>query len=386
MSAAPRTVALVAHQIHDHGGMERAFLELIRRSGGRTRFVVVSSVLAPDAVPLVEWRRVRVPMRPFPLRFISFFVVAGIALARARRTANAVHTLGAIVPNRVDLATVQFCHAGFVAATGRLTPPGMPWLRRLNTAASRVLALLAERWTYRRGRARLLAPVSEGTNREVQRHYPDVPTVVTPNGVDLERFRRDETARASVRAQLGVADGVVAALFVGGDWDRKGLGEAIEGLALAQAGTSVPLELWVVGGGDRDRFAGLAERRGAHGVRFLGPRTDTERLNAAADLFLLPTLYETFSLVAYEAAASSLPIVATRVSGIDELLDGEAPAGIAVERDPTAIATALVQLAEDPAGRAGLGAAGRDRASAYSWERSVDSVFAAYDRLAEVSE
>ena len=94
-------------------------------------------------------------------------------------------------------------------------------------------------------------------------------------------------------------------LFVGGDWDRKGLGVAIEAVSLVRQRT--PIRLWVVGRGESGRFEQLAERLGVGDhVRFFGPRADTERFYQAADIFVLPTEYETFSLVAYEAAASSL--------------------------------------------------------------------------------
>jgi glycosyltransferase involved in cell wall biosynthesis len=385
MSAAPLpipTVALIAHQVHDHGGMERAFLELIRRSAGRVRFIVVSSVLAEELRPLVEWHRIRVPQRPFPLRYFLFFVAAGVTVARIRGRATIVHSLGAIVPNRVDVATVQFCHTGYQAELGRLAPPGAPLARRVNTGISRLIGLVVERWCYRPGHVAVLAPVSLSTQREIAAHFGGVRSVVTPNGVDLERFRPRPELRSELRAELGTPDDTVVALFVGGDWGRKGLAETIQGVASACRQASSPLELWVVGRGDSVRFSTLARAAGVETrVRFLGTQQATERYYAAADLLVLPTLYETFSLVAYEAAAAGLPIVATRVSGIDELLDGEG-AGLVVDRDPASIGDAVARLANDPGLRRQLGAEGRRRANGYGWNRSVESVLGIYRTFA----
>jgi glycosyltransferase involved in cell wall biosynthesis len=105
-----------------------------------------------------------------------------------------------------------------------------------------------------------------------------------------------------------------------------------------------------------------------------------DRLYKGADVFLLPSLYETFSRAAHEAAACGLPVVATRVQGVDDLLD-DGRAGILVERDPDAIGAAITQLARDPGLRRRMGQAGRERCRALKPQRSVDAVLAAYDRL-----
>ena len=382
------TVVLVAHHIHDHGGMERAYYELIRRSAAEIDFVVVASELAEELRPLAEWRHVAAPARPAPLRVLAFFLTGSIGVARARRELRRrgrgpvlVHVLGAVVAARADIATLQFCHTAFVADNRRLTPPNAPLSRRLNTGLLRLIALAAERWCFRLARVRLLAPVSASTQAEAARHFPTIPSAITPNGVDVERFRPDPAARAAVRSELGTADDALVAIFVGGDWDRKGLGEAITGAAAARAATDTQLELWVVGDGDAQRFGRLATEAGIESsVRFLGRQSTTERYYAAADIFVLPTLYETFSLVAYEAAATGLPIVATPVSGIDELLAGDG-AGIAVERNADQVADALIRLAGDPELRERYGAEGRHRAAAFDWSRSVEAVRELYRRL-----
>jgi len=368
-------IGLVAHDVHDHGGMERAFAELIRRAHESYRFVVISAELASDLRPLVEWRRIRIPRRPVPLRFTLFFFAAGIRLARAR--VDVIHTLGALVPNRADIATVQFCHAGFRERRLSKSEPGKPFLRRLNTRVARALGFAVERWFYGTGRVDVLAPVSEGVASELTRHYPRIPVAVTPNGVDVDRYRPDESVRRLLRTEQGVAPGDVVALFVGGDWDHKGLAVAIEGIADAADRGDGSLRLWVVGRGDEDRFAALATDFGVgDAVRFFGPRSDTERFYQAADIFVLPTLYETFSIATYEAAACGLPVVATPVSGISDLVRDDA--GFLVDRTPDQVAEALHRLVADPSLRRRIGEAGRRRAQTFTWDRSVDSVLALY--------
>lgn len=371
-------VALVAHGVHDHGGMERACGELIRRGGDQVDFMVVSAELSPRLRPFAtRWIQIRVPPRPIPVKFVLFWALAGRALKRVN--ADIVHTVGAIVPNRVDIASLHFCQAGFQAATGQWAPRSAPWLRRANTAATRTLALSAERWCYRPSRLSGLAAVSEGVAKEATRHYPSVPVTVTPNGVDAERFHPDSAARTVLRSAEHVEDSFVV-LFVGGDWRRKGLPLLIEALAQA-SGKGMDLRLWVVGNGDEEGFRRLVEQlRLESRVRFFGARRDTERYYQAADVFCMPSLYEAFSLAFLEAAACGLPLVIPPISGASELV-GADEGGLLVERTPEAFGRALAQLAADPQLRTRMGNEARRRALAYTWQRSADSVLALYAEL-----
>ena len=369
-------IALVAHGIHDDGGMERAFAELVRRAHTRFEFTVFSSELAPDLRRFVDWRPTRVPARPIPLRLLAFFVRVSVPLARTR--VELVHSLGAIAPNHADVVTVQYCHAGSLAKTGRLAPRGATRLRTVNRVVARVMAIAAERFSYRPTRVRLFASVSAGIADELEEHYPGIPISITPNGVDLDRFKPDPERRSEFRKVQRVGDDFVC-LFVGGDWDRKGLGLVIS--ALAEMRNAHQIRLWVVGRGDASRFRRFAEELDvADRISFFGSRPDTERFYQAADVFALPTEYEAAPLVAYEASACGLPVVATCVNGIADLVvDGET--GILVTRTPDDIARALQALATDPDLRRRMGEAARRRASAFSWDRSAESVVRVYEQL-----
>jgi glycosyltransferase involved in cell wall biosynthesis len=100
---------------------------------------------------------------------------------------------------------------------------------------------------------------------------------------------------------------------------------------------------------------------------------------------VLPSWYETFSLAAFEAAASGLPIVAACVHGVSELV-GDDVAGFSVARDANEIAAALLRLAASPDLRQRLGCAARERSSAFTWERSAAAMESVYRDFVRVPE
>jgi glycosyltransferase involved in cell wall biosynthesis len=157
----------------------------------------------------------------------------------------------------------------------------------------------------------------------------------------------------------------VVIVFVAlGDFARKGLRFILEGLAEA---SNPRLKLLVVGGGAGE-IAQYSEMAQALGVRaqtvFAGFKSDVRPYLWAANLFCFPTAYEIFPLAALQAAAAGLPLLATRVYGVEEfLVDGYN--GWFIEREAQSVGEALVKAAADPEGLARMGAAARESAMPY---------------------
>jgi len=369
---------MVAHDVGTPGGMERQLHELCTGLLARGHHVTVIArrcELSPH--PGLRFVRVRVPLRPYSLAYPSFFLLGSLAVRRHRE--GLLHTTGAIVANQADLTTVHFCHHGYRAAVGtpQASRSSLPY--RLNGAVLAWMSRAAERFCYRPGRTRRLVTVSRGVARELERYFPERAgrVVVIPNGVDRARFAPDRGARVAARDELGLAAEDLVALFVGGDWDRKGLRFAIEGVAGAHG-----WHLLVVGRGDQERFGALARSCGAGDrVHFVGGTSEPERYYASADAFLLPSAYEAFPMVALEAAAAGLPLIACRVSGVEELIE-EGHDGWMVERDAAAITERLFTLGADAALRIAVGRASRQSSARYVWGEVVDAYVRVYDSLA----
>jgi glycosyltransferase involved in cell wall biosynthesis len=361
-------VTLVAHDVGGVGGMERHLRELVDGLAARGIDVtVISRTCDVGASDRVRWIRVRGPGRPFPLAFPWFALAGGLLLAL--RGGGVRHATGAIVPNRVDVATVHLCHHAVAGRPEMRRRSRLTQAHALNARLAAALARAGERWVYRPRRARRLVAVSNGVAGEVERFlgFPRERLDVIPNGVDTEAFH----------PAAGGHDGAppLTALFVGGGWDGKGLDLAIEAVAADDR-----WRLVVVGAGDERRYAELAESLGAGTrVEFAGARQDVAAWYRRADAFVLPSAYETFSLVTYEAAASGLPLLVTRVSGVEEILrDGEN--GWFVSRDAADVAWRLGALADDPGLRERMGRVARESSLRFGWDAMVDAYVATYGR------
>ena len=356
-------VTIVAHHVGGVGGMERQLAQLVTgllESGHRVTVIARSCGLGPH--PHLSHVRVPGPRRPFVLAF-PWFLVAGTVKVWLHR-AGVLHITGALVLNRPDVVTVHFCNAAVGERRGlaRTRRPTLPY--RLNGRLALWMGRLVERFCYRPGWAGRLVAVSTGVAAEIGRHFPHMTdrTITIPNAVDPEEFRPSVAGRAEVRSEMGIADTDLVALFVGSEWEGKGLRQAIEALAAAPC-----WRLLVVGSGDRRRFESLAAELdvGAR-VQFTGSRTDVARLYRSADALVLPSGYEAFPLVLLEGAASGLPLLVTPVSGADELLE-DGVNGWFIERDGASVARRLVALEESESRRAEMARAARESALRFAW-------------------
>lgn len=215
-------------------------------------------------------------------------------------------------------------------------------------------------------RYRRYVAVSTRVKRELMEHYdvPEERITVIPNGIDLARFRPDAQAAARIRAEFGIPPTARLALFVGHEFDRKGLLPLVEAMQMID-----DPDLWLlVVGSDNPEPYRRAAGAGAARIVFAGERRDMERIYPAADVFVLPTAYETFSLVSMEAMACGVPVLATRVGGIEEYLVDDLN-GYGIRREASDIREKLSRLFSDRERLPRLREGALDTAYRYGWER-----------------
>ena len=234
-----------------------------------------------------------------------------------------------------------------------------------------------------------LIVLSRSMKSEFIRHYgvPSEQIFVVRSGVDTDRYSPRNAAlfRKEVRQCYHVAPNQPLVLFVGGDWQRKGLGQAIEALSRVD---SLGAKLMIVGPGDVGAHRRTAMDMGVGDrVVFAGQRDEVWKYYAASDIFLLPTLYEAFGLAILEAMASGLPVLVSRDSGAAELIN-DGIDGLLIN-DPTNIAeisAKLGALLREEALRRRLGGLARRAALHNSWDGVARKTLEVYDRVLQIKQ
>jgi N-acetyl-alpha-D-glucosaminyl L-malate synthase BshA len=197
---------------------------------------------------------------------------------------------------------------------------------------------------------------------------PTAPTVI-PNFVDATRFRpRPQGDGRTTRPVIVYASNFRAVK------NPQSAARIFAGIR-----QEVDAELWLVGdGAEMPSTRRVLEQEGIEAdVRFLGLRRDIERILPRAELALVTSRYESFSLFALEAAACGVPVVAARVGGLPEVVvDGRTGRLYDVENDDAGVRAAL-RLLRDEDCRSAMGRAAAEHAARFSSSRVIPR----YERL-----
>jgi UDP-glucose:(heptosyl)LPS alpha-1,3-glucosyltransferase len=223
-------------------------------------------------------------------------------------------------------------HRAWLERRAKLAKP----LRRFADAVNpkHLATLRLEQSLFGRGGARRVIANSQMVQREITElyGYPAEKIDLVHNGVPVAAFRSATDQRDAARENLDLAPDEIAVLFVGSGWERKGLRFAIRAI---EACGGHNMRLLVAGRGNEAPFRSDL-------VRFLGATRDIPALYAAADIFLLPTIYDPFSNASLEALAAGLPVITTRANGFAEIMrDGVDGTIIEAPDDVVALSKAL---------------------------------------------
>lgn len=236
----------------------------------------------------------------------------------------------------------------------------------------------------------LIANTDDEATELVKRYEADAAKVFTvPPGVDATRFHPGPADRAAFG--LDARKFVVA--FVGRLQHLKGPDVLLRAVAelVAEPGIRQQLAVVICGGtsgdghGGRAELIALANQLGvADLVTFLDP-LPPDRLAAfyrTADVLVMPSRSESFGLVAVEAQASGVPVVAADVGGLRTAV-ADRSSGLLVDgAEPSAYATAIRRLLNRPRLADSLAAGAIRHAAAFSWERTADGLLAVYRDVA----
>jgi UDP-glucose:(heptosyl)LPS alpha-1,3-glucosyltransferase len=252
-------------------------------------------------------------------------------------------------------------HQAWLNRRRRFEMPLQRFVRGLNRKHRDILQL--EESLFAKGGAGRVIANSEMVKDEIVDlyRYPADKVDIVRNGVPLDRFRSDPAMREKSRVDLKLKPDEVALLFAGSGWERKGLRFAIEAMELCR---DRKFRLLVAGrGNERDykprRF--FTEEP----VRFLGEVADLRPIYAAADIFILPSIYDPFSNACLEALASGLPVITTRDNGFSEIVENGVHGSIVDRSSDSAALRDAIQFWSDESRRASARSITAERASQF---------------------
>lgn len=204
-----------------------------------------------------------------------------------------------------------------------------------------------------------------------------------PNAIDTEDFSR-RMARHQAREALGFDPAPLVVGAVGRLSEEKGFEHLIRAFDAAVRESGANAELWIIGDGHLgDELSALAHALGcADRVRFLGFRTDTMALFQAMDIYALSSLREGLPNVVLEAMALEVPVVATRVGELENMIDDDESGLLVRPADVEGLTAGITRLLREPDTRARLAANARKTVvQRYSFATRMRRVKIIYDQV-----
>jgi glycosyltransferase involved in cell wall biosynthesis len=366
-------VALVTHNVVRGDGQGRVCFELVRHALQAGVEVEMFADQVDEALVKAgaRWTSVKPAAVPTNLYKVwDFARRADRALALRHGDFDIIHAHGHVLNTPHHVNTAHMIHAAWRNAPGYADACGRGW-RGLYRRAYTNLNSRWERQTY--GRASVVVAVSERVRADLRAlGLPKAKVRVIHHGVDPAEYCPGSINRQA----LGIPAAGPLILFAGNlRTDLKNAG------TLLKAMVQVPgASLALAGSVERSPFPALAARLGLTArIHFLGYRNDLPDLMRAADVFVLPSRYESFSLVLLEAMASGLPVVTARTVGAAELVSHACGIVLDDPNDESALGRALLALVNDEALRKRMGLAARQTAALHSWQRMAREYLQLYE-------
>lgn len=270
------------------------------------------------------------------------------------------------------------------AASAALYSVGLPSVTiRTRHNLKRIRRHLGNRWFHGRATDHVVAVSNAIRNHTIASNLcpPDKVTVIHP-ALDLDAFQPKRVSRQCFRTEIGASDGQLLIGTSARLEQQKGIDLLLRGFA--RIARHEPNALLVIAGDGKEQMPlmQLAHELGISArVCFCGFRADVPSVLAGLDLFALPSRTEGFGIAIVEAMAMGLPVVASRVGGVLDIITNGLDGVLVPLEDIEALTTAILELLHNPEARRRLGLAARQRAQVFSPQAAAQQHEALYERL-----
>lgn len=277
------------------------------------------------------------------LKYLSFFIQT---LFIVKKGYDLIQTTQGQYPYS-DITYAHFCHKAYLDTHWRSS--SAKGLRKILRYLNHNFQSKLESISFHN--SALIVVPSEGLKREITYYYPVTAEKIKiiPNPVDYNHFQVPSSFdKIEERIKLGLLkDDFVIIFSALGDFSRKGLDVLFDSLVLCK---NSKIKILVVGGTGSEikTYTSRAKRlKIENQVNFVGFQNDVRPYFWCGDIFSLPSTYEIFPLVVIQAAAAGLPILSTKLYGVEEyVIDGIN--GWIVGRNSNAIAEVIINILKEP--------------------------------------
>ena len=272
------------------------------------------------------------------------------------------------------------CHIKWLSQRSRNLSPLKNLFLYLNPFHQLILKL--EKNIFETGQCKKIIAISQMVKNDILEHYKCSPEniVVVYNGVDLKRFHPDNknTYRKLIRKKLGIPERSILILFVGSGFERKGLQFLLQSTAYLK---NKDWRLLLIGKGKFEKFMRYAPANKHPQIITKEPDPDIEKYYAAADIFILPSIYEPFGNANLEALATGLPVITSQYCGAADIINNKINGMIVDDPfNPEEIAEKIRYLYA-PSTRESMGEGARELAEQYPLERNSREMLEVYESL-----
>lgn len=296
------------------------------------------------------------------LRTISYYIKSFFAVKKINPDIVHVQTVFLALSG---LLIKKFLHKPYVVY-GRGSDVYLPW-RFKNLISKSILK-----------NADAVIVLTEDMKREIQKIW-NRNVFVVPNGINLERF--ENLSKKDLRSKIEIKEEKVI-MFVGSLRPVKGVKYLIEAMKIT-ADKNKNMRLFIVGDGEERKYLENLVRNLniERYVTFVGkvPNEKVPEYMAASDVFVLPSLSEGFPVTVVEAMASGLPIVATNIRGLPEIIKNGENGFLVKPESPIEIAEKVLLLLEDDELRERISRNNKGKAKEYSWEAIIGKLERVYE-------
>lgn len=326
-------------------------IDLIRNLTKDNSITIYGIEIEDELKDLAECKQLWfIPRKPILLRYIlTFFYYKLLFLVTNRfKSYDLVISVENCSP-KAHIAQFHFCHKAALELKEKniLTYKGFrsPYYSLLHRFGA-----YCDQIVLRNKKLKRYICVSEGLKEEIKRYYnPARSGYVINNFISPDTDNRNApVSKAEIREKYQlIPDDLVAVIIAQGDWERKGIRYVYEAIKLLE--NQAPdiyykLKLIIVGGGPLKEYEALGKAMGIdHKLIFTGFSKNVPELLKVSDFFVLPTAYEAMSLVVLEAAAAGLPLLVTKVNGVQEVLKEDFN-GYFIKRDGVDICEKIIKL------------------------------------------